>query len=203
MSASKIMIIRHAEKPDDKGAQPFGVTAEGVQDKDSLIVQGWQRAGALAGFFSSTNANLTTLDLAVPQVIFASDDHKHPTGAAAKAGSNSKRPKETVTPLAAKLGVDIDKDYWLGDEPALAKAAAASTGVVLICWQHEAIPAIANQLIVPPDPIPKNWPVPQSWPGDRFDVVWIFDPGSTAGTWTFSQAPQNLLQGDKNSVIKP
>ena len=51
MSTSKIMIIRHAEKPPDSGG-PFGVTAGGEKDAESLIIQGWQRAGALACLFA-------------------------------------------------------------------------------------------------------------------------------------------------------
>ena len=41
---SKIIVIRHAEKPD---ATDEGVTPHGAGDKESLIVRGWQRAGAL------------------------------------------------------------------------------------------------------------------------------------------------------------
>jgi hypothetical protein len=49
MTANKIMVIRHAEKPDDSGTV-FGVTTEGLQDPEELTVRGWQRAGALATF---------------------------------------------------------------------------------------------------------------------------------------------------------
>ena len=48
MPASIIMVIRHAEKPDSGNV---GVQLDGSQDADSLIVQGWQRAGALAVLF--------------------------------------------------------------------------------------------------------------------------------------------------------
>jgi hypothetical protein len=154
MGASKIMIIRHAEKPDESGAQLLGVIVDGQSDAESLSVQAWQRAGTLAGFFSPTNAALAKLGIAVPQVIFASDDKKtkSTTASPEKTGSHSKRPIETVTPLTARLGVPINPTWSLGQEPDLAKAAAASNGVVLICWQHQAIPAIANQLIPLPDP---------------------------------------------------
>ena len=42
---TKIMVIRHAEKPD---GEHEGVTSHGETDKRSLIVRGWQRAGGLA-----------------------------------------------------------------------------------------------------------------------------------------------------------
>jgi hypothetical protein len=43
---SKIMLIRQGEKPEHKSQAPFGVTSDGIEDSESLIVQGWQRAGA-------------------------------------------------------------------------------------------------------------------------------------------------------------
>jgi hypothetical protein len=38
MTASKIMVIRHAEKPDD-ASTVFGVTIQGIQDPEELIVR--------------------------------------------------------------------------------------------------------------------------------------------------------------------
>lgn len=203
MAATKIMIVRHAERPEGGKGDPTGVTLEGLTDAESLIVQGWQRAGALATLFDPFDNDLRQ-GLAVPDVIFASDDHVHTGSDGKQQGSHSRRPKETVTPLAARLGLTIDTSCWLGNEAALVTAATASTGVVLIAWQHEAIPTIANLLVPPPTPIPADWPVPQHWPGKRYDVVWIFDPPSQAGgPWIFSQVPQNLLAGDKNTIIEP
>jgi len=48
---TKLMVIRHAEKP-DKQAGISGVTEAGMADKDELTVKGWQRAGALVRFFN-------------------------------------------------------------------------------------------------------------------------------------------------------
>ena len=45
----KIMIIRHAEAP--VPGQFKGVRQSGEDDEHSLIVRGWQRAGALIRFF--------------------------------------------------------------------------------------------------------------------------------------------------------
>ena len=73
--------------------------------------------------------------------------------------------------------------------------AIASDGVVLIAWHHEKIPAIANLIL-------QNQSAPQKWPGDRFDVVWIFTRAAANAPWTFSQAPQLLLSGDSPNVIE-
>jgi hypothetical protein len=40
MPAQKIMIIRHAEKPEHHGAR--GVDENGNEDRESLTVRGWQ-----------------------------------------------------------------------------------------------------------------------------------------------------------------
>src|SRR5450631_1094991 len=80
----RIMFIRHAEKP---GGDDRGVEIDGTKDDGSLTVRGWQRAGALVPFF------LTRPELK-PRVIFA---------CAIRHGEKSKRPMQTVTPLADLL----------------------------------------------------------------------------------------------------
>src|ERR1700722_12884363 len=94
-TTAKIMIIPHGEKP-PASEEPFGVTAEGDRDAESLIIQGWQRAGALACFFAPTHGPLQNAALATPQFLLASES---------KSGGGSERPVETITPLASKLGL--------------------------------------------------------------------------------------------------
>jgi hypothetical protein len=181
MPATKIMLIRHAEKPDDKDG---GVDQKGNPDKHDLIVRGWQRAGALVQFFA--NPRDPNGPIKPPGTIFATE----PTS-----GSESKRPLHTVTPLKQRLNIPIDSTIPVGSEPDLAKKAAASDGVVLIAWHHEKIPAIANLIL-------QNKTAPQKWPDDRFDVVWIFTRDTPTAPWKFAQAPQLLLVGDLPNVIK-
>ncbi len=184
-NAIKIMVIRHAEKPADSGLF-YGVLTTGEQNRESLIVQGWERAGALACFFAPTNGILQNSDLAKPQFLYASGIGKH---------SNSLRPQETVTPLSAKLGLNININYLKGQETALVKNALTCDGVVLICWEHQNIPTIANQILG------NTTTAPQSWPGNRFDLVWVFDFNSTSGNYNFNQSPQFLLAGDSPTLI--
>lgn len=190
-----IFVIRHAEKPDDDDA---GIDVNGSEDKESLIVQGWQRAGALAVFFGSTQG------LPAPNQIYASaaekrkdneasptEKHKDPD----KIGSKSKRPTETVTPLAAKLKHTINADYTVGQESGLVNAVTALDGITLVAWQHEAIPKIASLILG------TSKGVPSPWPGDRFDVVWRFTSSGSDG-WTFDQVCQQVLAGDSDQPIK-
>ena len=52
MDSLTLMIIRHAEKP--KGAWPGpGLTTKGEIDKKSLVIRGWQRAGAWSALFGT------------------------------------------------------------------------------------------------------------------------------------------------------
>lgn len=186
-AAGKIMVIRHAEKPADT-PPPQGVDVDGDADPESLIPLGWQRAGALACLFAPARGPLQAPQLAVPQVVFAAGVGHH---------SHSERPSQTVSAVGARLGITTNTSYLKGDETAMVEAAMASDGVVLICWQHEAIPGIANQIVG------NDTTVPQSWPGSRFDMVWVFDLDAGSGTYSFSQVPQLLLAGDSPDPIAP
>ena len=62
-------------------------------DPNSLIPQGWQRAGALVSLFG-----LSFGPLPAPSYLFAPNVF----------GTGSKRPFETITPLAAKLAMTIN-----------------------------------------------------------------------------------------------
>lgn len=184
-NARKIMLIRHAEKP-PASPPPHGVNANGHHDPESLLVRGWQRAGALATLFAPANGVFQHPGLATPRHVYASTIGK---------GSASERPQETVTPLVDKLGqaVKTDFSYAKGDEAEVAAAAQQHHHTVLICWEHQGIPLIAKHL-----PLSRHntQPAPSAWPGKRYDVVWIFDLDNSGDGYLFSQAPQLLLAGD-------
>src|SRR5437762_3288918 len=131
---SKVMIVRHAEKPEGKDHPPFGVTADGVPDFESLTVAGWQRAGALISLF--VPRSLARGDLATPTVIYASRTRAEGDASADEGGSKSKRPLQTVVPLAAKLHLQANVTFGKGEEAALALDVLAQSWVVLISWQH-------------------------------------------------------------------
>jgi putative addiction module component (TIGR02574 family) len=50
MSALTILIIRHAEKPGESWPGS-GLTPDGIIDKKSLVIRGWQRAGSRSALF--------------------------------------------------------------------------------------------------------------------------------------------------------
>jgi broad specificity phosphatase PhoE len=184
--ATKIMLIRHAEKP---SGSLNGVNESGDSDSSSLIPQGWQRAGALIPLFEASFGPIP-----VPATLFAPNVFGKGT---------SRRPFETITPLAAKLGITINASvdgksvtqYASTDYPAMVTDAISRTGVVLIAWEHEDVPSIANQILG------NKTVAPQKWPGSRFDVIWTFDLNSSAKSYSFNQLPQLLLQSDLPTPI--
>jgi hypothetical protein len=186
MPASKIMIVRHAEKPTDPGVTPVinGVAADGSQNPEELVVRGWQRSGGLVRLFAPRDGHFVDPHLATPATIFASKVDHH---------SESLRPQHTVLELATVLGCPFNTAFKKDDFAAMATAAVATSGIVLIAWEHQDIPSIANQIVG------NTTTVPQQWPGNRFDVVWVFDPQGSG--WTFSQVPQLLLSGDSATPI--
>ena len=103
------------------------------------------------------------------------------------------RTYETIEPLSELLKIAIATPYPEGQEGALGQsAAAAMQGVTLICWEHTAIPTIANSIT----PVVAGTQIPQSWPGDRFDVIWSFVFDADASAYAFSELSQLLLAGD-------
>lgn len=199
-----IYLIRHGEKPADlppagpgqsapTPTAPFGVDDQGVQDEHSLLPRGWQRSGALAVLFAPA-LGAPRAGLQIPATLL-SPSYGDPGKTAAH------RTYQTIQGLSDRLGLQITSDFAEGQEPQLAASVVSTySGVVLICWEHQHIPALASSLPVIPGAV-----IPQKWPGDRFDVIWTFTlvPGAAPARYTFGQVPQQLLSGDMGTVIQP
>ncbi len=183
--AAKIMVIRHAEKPLNS-LPPYGITLEGEREKESLTVRGWQRAGGLASLFGSTTGPRGP-SLGEPQFLYASKPIKR---------NGSRRPIETITPLAEKLAIRVNSNFTKLEAESMLEEAFLCDGVVLICWQGQYIPKIANYILG------NKTTAPQDWPEDRFDVIWVFDRDTASAGYSFKQVPQNLLMGDWATPIK-
>ena len=183
---SKIMLVRHAERPAKIGS-PYGVDVDGHTDVNSLSAPGWQRAGALACLFAPSHGPLQHRDLATPQFLFATD-----VGTL----SPSHREQETISPLGAKLGVEVSAQHTKQDHAPMVKSALACDDIVLICWDHKFLPAVANAILG------DRTTAPQKWKKKRFDLVWVFDWNSSTETYDFAQVPQLLLAGDRKKAMK-
>ena len=169
-----IMPIRHAEKPMHPSGSPRGVDPEGQQDPHSLTVTARIRAGALVELFAPSRDE-PFADVRRPDTIYGS----------AYAGAQSKRSVQTISPLAARLGLVVITRFGAGDEIGLAREISSTPSATLVAWHHEAIHEVAHHLgQVEPTP-------PGHWPHDRFDMMWTFTPSQHG--WRFTHVPQLLL----------
>lgn len=183
--ATKIMLIRHAEKP-AKDFAPYGVTEKGKLSSESLEVRGWQRAGALTNLLAPTNGHVQGPSLDRPQFVYASTPLRR---------KGSRRPLETVTPLAEKLRLKVNSSFPRFAYESMVDEVIDRRGVVLICWQREYIPMIAERIL-------GMGIAPSQWPEDRFDLIWVFDLDRRSAKYRFKQVPQRLLAGDRATLIK-
>ena len=180
-----LMFVRHGEKPLGD-ASPRGVTIDGQPDRESLTPRGWQRAGALVRFFVAGDGGPGSSGLPVPTRFFASQVGPQ---------SSSRRPLETLQPLAERLRQPVDATHLKQDVDGLSRTLAAVEGSAVVSWEHHLIPSIVLALVESPGP------VPSAWPDDRFDVVWVLERPSATMPFTFRQVPQLLLAGDVAELI--
>jgi hypothetical protein len=225
VGATKLMVIRHAEKPGAyDGQNYFGVDTTAKKcsgdGADDLITIGWQRSGALGTLFVPPWGPKATL--ATPQFLFASDPAKTKEENAESAGNDSseaaasKRPYETLTAMAGLLGslgqpMTINTNHSKKHYADMVTEALTRDGPVLICWQHELIPLLSNknkpgisQCILTQTGTPDNhFNIPKTWPdGARYDLIWVFDRASGEGQITgFSLFAQFLLAGDTAAPV--
>lgn len=133
----------------------------GDPDDPNLSEEGAKHAERLADWFPNA--------VGTPDRIIATAVSKH-----------SVRPIQTVRPLAAALGIQIETDYADQDYGALAKSLLASSGAggrrVLVCWHHGNIPNMMHALGAPAG----SYPDP--WDRDTFDLVLALSFGSGHAT---------------------
>ena len=115
-SLLKIIIIRHAEKP---------------EQGDNLSCQGLNRALQLP--------EVLYTKFKLPDYIFVPSINTGKTTGAA-------RMYQTIVPFAVKYNLNIDTKFEVGDETALAKSILKKSGTILVAWEHNSIPDIAKAL---------------------------------------------------------
>lgn len=146
------------------------------------------RAGAIVGLFvSRLGAAGGSADLPTPSHLFASEIGPH---------SQSRRPIETLQPIAERLGLTIHEPFLQDELDGLVAALFECDGDVLVAWEHKRIPLIADRLVA------DQATVPQVWPDDRYDVIWVLEPAlGLQPAYRLRQVPQLLLAGDRSEPI--
>jgi len=190
MNALTLLIIRHAEKPDGDATGP-GLTHLGKPDSQSLVIFGWERAGAWTALFGS---GLGGTSYPTPQAIYAADPDS-----VKDSSDPSRRPYETVLELAARIGLaKPNTSFAKGQEAALVAALLPLSGTALVAWEHKAI--ISD--ILPLLPVNNAGDLPTHWSGKRFDVVLRFDRAAGATGFTFTELFPCLMPGDSAKPLK-
>jgi hypothetical protein len=144
---SRIILMRHADKPDD----PY--------DSD-LSEAGAMRAQHIATYIPQTFGK--------PDYIIATARSEH-----------SNRPLETVTPLGAALGVKIQHDFEDDDFEDLVDDIFSNPAyhgkIIVVCWHHGKLPALAALLGAP------RGSYPDPWPEDAYNIILDFHYDSNSG----------------------
>jgi broad specificity phosphatase PhoE len=126
---SKILLMRHAEKPDDP-KNPY------------LTEEGRARAAKLAQFIPATFGK--------PDFVFAAAVNK-----------NSMRAYLTMQPLCEAIGVRPDTSFAAKEYEALAAKLLSddvfAQKLVVACWTHGELPALANALNAHQGDYPNPW----------------------------------------------
>lgn len=140
---AQIILLRHAEKPDDESS-------------DRLSSRGEDRARALVGMF--TNSPTLTAH-GQPAALFAPRQTRNRT---------SLRPYQTLQPLAQELHLTIRMPYSAREYNELAQKILKSSDlkekVVVICWVHDYLPELAQAFGVKSKKT--------AWKNSEFDRVW-------------------------------
>ena len=115
-TGTRVIIIRHGEKP-DKG--------------DNLSCKGFNRALQLAD---------------VLQKKFGVPDRIYTPAPNLGGSTSAARMYQTIIPFAVKYNLKINTKYEVKDEKGIADAIKKQSGTVLLVWEHKAIPKILKAL---------------------------------------------------------
>jgi hypothetical protein len=115
---------------------------------------------------------------------------------AASAGKKSHREVATARPIAARIGVTLEDSLAEGKEAHLAQDVLGQTEPALIVWHHGAMAKLVGEF-----PVVNKSDIPQEWPEDRFDLIWVLvrEPGD-AVSYRFTAIPQLLLSDDQGNT---
>jgi hypothetical protein len=162
---ARVILLRHAEKPLD-------------ESDIHLSERGESRARALVVLLATERVLGTN---GPPAALFAPKVTRR---------GHSRRPYETLEPLAEHLRLSIQTPYGPSDCAALAKHVLSDPDLdgktVIVCWIHDYLPALAKALGVKPEPV--------RWKGSVYDRVWVITYEDHRVVLV--NLPQNLLPGD-------
>ena len=144
LAGTTLLIIRHAEKPQDEGAGGPGLTPAGEA-----------RARAYATYFRTFAVDGKALHI---DTLVATAD-----------SANSMRPRLTVEPFSRASGLPLQQPFKNKDVKGLASwlASGAPHRTVLIAWHHGMVPSLLTELGADPQVLIPGG----TWPPATYDWV--------------------------------
>lgn len=160
-----VIIIRHAEK---------------IPEENHLDLKGFERAAALAYYFSGTPL------YNIPPIT-------HVFAAGLKHADSSLRPIQTCTPIANHYKLPLNIEFKVNQTKELAQELLTQSkydnSTVLICWSHGSIDSIVQAL---------GGEDPGFWPENVFDQVYMLTFEDEKKP-TFQKILQKLMYGDRTT----
>ncbi|WP_338781608.1 hypothetical protein [Metabacillus sp. FJAT-52054] len=147
MTPSKIVLLRHAEKPDEPS--DHNLSAEG-KTRSQLLVQLLlflypSIAGIYAAGTGPNDPSKRKIQTVIPLIKYLLHDDHQPI--AINTVRLAKETEQTANEILSN--------------------ALYLTKTVIVCWSHQKLPSLAKKLNA------KH--VPEKWPEDRYDVLWEID----------------------------
>mmetsp|Transcript_47236 Transcript_47236/g.111385 ORF Transcript_47236/g.111385 Transcript_47236/m.111385 type:complete len:275 (+) Transcript_47236:140-964(+) len=166
---AKLLIIRHAEKPEKAKDEVFG------KPNGNLSSLGQARAHYLARCVKGKKTNSTALPWGEPTVLMAAADT-----------DTSARARKTLAPVAKALGLKLMAEIDSMDYGGFVEHLDTHVGcgdTVLACWHHDEMPDLVKYLGAPNYPYGfVKWPKhcdsetfldPPTLPGSKcYDMIW-------------------------------
>lgn len=103
----------------------------------------------------------------------------------------SRREVDTATPLAQRLGIPIDESYDHSQAKELSRSILDDPRPTLVVWHHGSMSDLLAHY-----PIDNREDVPECWPQDRFDLIWVLAREPGVEEYRFLSVEQALLAGD-------
>jgi hypothetical protein len=103
----------------------------------------------------------------------------------------SRREVDTATPLAQRLGIPIDEGYDHSHVRELGRSILGDPRPTLVVWHHRSMSDLLAHF-----PIGNRDDVPECWPEDRFDLIWVLAREPGMEEYRFLSVEQGLLAGD-------
>jgi hypothetical protein len=160
---AEILLLRHAEKP---------------EQGPHLSEKGWERAKALPALFARPELRR----YGAPAALFAM---------AARHEGGSVRAIETLKYVSEGLHLPLDTRFTRDEVGPLVDAILHDRSLdgklVVVCWEHEVLTEIAEELGVKDAP---------DYPGKKFDRAWLLTFGEEGRRPELTDLPEHLLPGD-------